>query len=90
MFPSHQSAIQAELLDRVVAALPALSQTRDPYFLSSYAGTLLFGTCTSDGAQRLAAALERSEGLHPTALKFLRQAHQQETECVTLRQAIGE
>lgn len=85
LFPSHQTALHAAFLDEILAALPELGRTRDPYLLSSYAGTLLYGVCTMDSVAKLASALQDGEGLHPTLFKFLREAHQRDEACVGLR-----
>ena len=88
LFPSHQTALHGALLDDIVAALPALSQGRDSYFLSSYGRTLLYGVCRGESVASLARALDGRARLHPTLLRVLREAHQRDARCLALRRAM--
>ncbi len=86
MFPSNQTGLQLELLDEILSALPILSGKADPYFLSSYATVLLMPMCQSESTTLMRAALDEYEDrLDSTALRFLREAHQADSECLLLR-----
>jgi hypothetical protein len=86
MFPSNQTALQLELLGQVLDALPELSETTDPYFMSSYAGVLLTPMCFPESGALMQKALdEHADQLNSTALRFLREAHQADRECLALR-----
>jgi aminopeptidase N len=86
MFPANQTALQLELLDEVLNALPALSSSTDPYFMSSYASDLLRPMCTPQSEALLQQALiDQSTQLNSTALRFLREAQQADQECLALR-----
>lgn len=86
LFPSHQTDLHAVLLDDIIAALPGLGRTRDAYFLSSYAGTLLYGVCSEASVAKLAAAMAGGGAGDPTIRKFLAEAHQRDAACLALRQ----
>ena len=86
LFPSNQTALQLELLGQVLDALPELSETTDPYFMSSYAGVLLTPMCLPESGALMQKALdEQADQLNSTALRFLREAHQADRECLALR-----
>jgi aminopeptidase N len=92
LFPANQTALQLESLDQVLEALPELSKTADPYFLSSYASVLLTPMCRPESVAQLQSALDdsmngRADRLNSTALRFLREAHQADRECLALRPA---
>ena len=88
LFPENQTGIQAEQLDTILQSLPGLSD-RDPYFLSSYVSGLLRPMCTSESVAAMASALEKG-GLNSTAELFLREAHQADTACLSLRKQMVE
>jgi hypothetical protein len=86
MFPANQTSLQLELLDDVLDALPALSDSTDPYFLSSYASVLLSPMCRRESSEKMQNALDEYAGrLNSTSLRFLREAHQADEECLELR-----
>jgi aminopeptidase N len=86
LFPANQTDLQLELLGKILNALPKLSGTADPYFLSSYVSTLLMPICQPESNASMQAALdEYSVRLNTTALRFLREAHQADSECLFLR-----
>jgi len=86
LFPSNQTALQLELLGQVLDALPELSETTDPYFMSSYASVLLTPMCLSESGALMQKALdEHADQLNSTALRFLREAYQADRECLALR-----
>jgi aminopeptidase N len=86
LFPSNQTALQLELLGQVLDALPELSKTTDPYFMSSYASVLLTPMCLRESSALMQKALdEQADQLNSTALRFLREAHQADRECLALR-----
>ena len=86
MFPSNQTGLQLELLDEILSALPILSGKADPYFLSSYVTVLLMPMCQSVSTTLMRAALDEYEDrLDSTVLRFLREAHQADSECLLLR-----
>ena len=86
LFPPNQTALQLELLPRILDALPALSATSDPYFMSSYARTLLAPMCDERSGALMQKTLdEQSDRLSSTALRFLRESLQADQECLSLR-----
>jgi aminopeptidase N len=90
LFPASQTALQLESLTQVLEALPELSKTADPYFLSSYTSVLLTPMCRPESVAQLQSALDdsmnrRADRLNSTALRFLREAHQADRECLALR-----
>ena len=88
LFPANQTAIQLQSLDQVLDALPALSESTDPYFMSSYASTLLTPICADESVAKMHQTLgAHTEELSSTALRFLREAHQADSECLALRSA---
>jgi homoserine kinase len=88
LFPPTQTQLQLQLLTRILAALPQLSREADTYFLSSYTAALLTPMCTRESSALMQATLDEFEDeLHPTVLKYLREAHQADVECEALRAA---
>lgn len=86
LFPATQTALQLQLLTRILSALPQMSREADTYFLSSYTASLLKPMCTRESSALMQTALDEFHaGLHPTVLKFLREAHQADVECEALR-----
>lgn len=86
LFPAVQAGLQFEMLDDVLAALPGLSEAGDPYFLSSYVGTLLRPMCRKESSAKMRAALENPAILqNTTTVRFLREALQADSECLPLR-----
>jgi aminopeptidase N len=90
LFPASQTDLQLQSLDQVLSALPDLSETADPYFMASYASVLLTPMCRPESVAILQAAIaEQSDRLKSTPLRFLREAHQADRECLALRSAQG-
>ena len=88
MFPPNQTSLQLEMLGGILASLPGLSHTADPYFMSSYVTLLLQPMCVPDSVAMMRNALdENADQLDSTALRFLREAQQADTECLGLRSA---
>jgi aminopeptidase N len=86
LFPATQTALQLQLLTRILSALPQMSRDADTYFLTSYTSALLRPMCTTESSALMQATLDEfGEELHPTVLKYLREAHQADVECETLR-----
>ena len=86
LFPSNQTALQLELLPQILDALPDLSETSDPYFMSSFAGILLTPMCVEQSGALMQKLLDEQSGrLNSTALRFLREALQADRECLSLR-----
>jgi aminopeptidase N len=86
MFPANQSELQKQLLDQILPSLPALSHKVDPYFMTSYVESLLKPMCSEESVAKMGQALETMAGqLDSTALRFLREAHQADEECLALR-----
>ncbi len=85
LFPATQTALQLELLPQLLSALPRMSREADPYFLTSYTG-LLTPMCRAKSSALMQATLDEfGAQLNPTALRFLREAHQMDAECQSLR-----
>ncbi len=88
MFPSNQTALQTQMLDDILQSLPELSHVVDPYFMTSYVRLLLQPMCLPQTVRKMQTTLDESSAqLDSTALRFLREAHQADSECSTLRKA---
>jgi aminopeptidase N len=88
LFPSNQTALQLEVLNQVLDALPDISDSRDPYFISSYASVLLSPMCVEESSALMQDAIDRhADQLNSTALRFLKEAYQADSECLALRSA---
>ena len=88
LFPASQTDLQLGLLDKILGALPEMSRSVDPYFLSSYTTSLLQPMCRSESTALMQAALDDYAGqLNPTTLRFLREAHQADMACLSIRAA---
>jgi Peptidase family M1 domain len=56
------------------------------FFMSSYASMLLTPMCVEESVAKMQKALDtHAEELSSTALRFLREAHQADSECLALR-----
>jgi aminopeptidase N len=86
LFPPDQTELQLQLLDALLAPLPQMSTTRDPYFLSAYTQRLLPGTCRPESVQRLQEAIVENQGRNATVERFLREAHEADARCVKARE----
>ena len=84
LFPSHQTKLQTQVLDDILEALTELSKDRDAYYLSSYTSAMLRGLCDKESVTKMASVLQAEEDLHPTVVKFLREAHQSTQQCIEL------
>jgi len=88
LFPASQTDLQLRLLDEILGALPELSRERDAYFLSSYTQALLTPMCRPESVAKIEATLDTDgDRLDATTLRFLREAHQADAECLALRAA---
>jgi aminopeptidase N len=86
LFPATQTDLQLGLLDKILSALPEMSRNVDPYFLSSYTSSLLQPMCQPQSTALMQTALDDyAEQLNPTTLRFLREAHQADNACLSLR-----
>jgi aminopeptidase N len=86
LFPASQTELQLKVLEKILSSLPAMSLDADPYFLTSYTSALLTPMCTEESSALMQVTLdEYSDQLNPTALRFLREAHQADVECQQLR-----
>jgi aminopeptidase N len=86
LFPANQTDLQQQALDGILQSLPVMSNQIDPYFMTSYVQGLLQPMCQPETVQMMQQALdETSEDLDSTALRFLREAHQADAECLALR-----
>ncbi len=86
LFPADQTELQSELLDDILQSLPTLSHKVDPYFMTSYVSTLLQPICLPESVNKMQLTLdETTDQLDSTALRFLREAHEADAECLELR-----
>lgn len=88
LFPSHQADLHHQHLRDMLQWLPGLSSTRDDYFLASYVGNLFHGVCRNEDVRLLETTLENTDALNVTAIKFLREAHQEAARCVALGKSL--
>lgn len=87
LFPATQTDLQLQVLQKLLSSLPEMSREADAYFLASYTETLLMPMCQLESNALMQAALDEFSGqLNPTALRFLREAHQLDVECQSLRE----
>jgi len=89
LFPDDQTALELDLLDEMLAALPALGETRDPYFVSSYVRSLLAPIGRETSAAAFRETLADPSRFTPTALVFLREASQADDELLRLRRVMS-
>jgi aminopeptidase N len=88
LFPATQTDLQLQVLEKILSSLPQMSREADPYFLSSYTSTLLTPMCRPDSSALMQSTLDEfGAQLNPTALRFVREAHQLDVECHALRVA---
>ena len=88
LFPATQTDLQLRVLEKILRSLPQMSREADPYFLSSYTSTLLTPMCRPDSSALMQSTLDEfGAQLNPTALRFVREAHQLDVECHALRVA---
>jgi aminopeptidase N len=86
LFPPNQTMLQLDFLEDILSSLPALGDSNDPYFISSYVSLLLQPICRPESSEMMRSALAAEEGrLNSTALRFLREASQADAECLNLR-----
>lgn len=88
LFPPTQTALQLHALQQLLSSLPQMSRQADAYFLKSYTEKLFTPMCHLQSSNLMKATLDAfSEQLNPTALRFIREAHQLDVECQSLRKA---
>jgi len=88
LFPATQTDLQLPLLTKILSSLPQMSRDADSYFLSSYTTSMLTPMCTTESSALMQTTLDEfGEQLNPTALRFLREAHQRDVECEAMRAA---
>ena len=86
LFPPTQTELELKVLEQVLSSLPQMSREADPYFVKSYTEVLITPMCDVESNAILQAALDDFSGqLNPTALRFIREAHQLDVECQSLR-----
>jgi aminopeptidase N len=88
LFPATQTDLQLKVLEKLLSSLPQMSREADAYFLMSYTEVLFTPMCRQESNALLQTALDDFSGqLNPTALRFVREAHQMDVECQSLRAA---
>lgn len=88
LFPATQTNLQLDILPVILGALPQMSTYADPYFMRSYTESLLTPMCQPDSNAQLKSAVDDyADKLNPTASRFLREAHQADVECQSIRAA---
>jgi aminopeptidase N len=88
LYPSNQTELQLRNLQEILDALPMLSKTRDPYFLSSFTADLLRPMGREESVAAMTRALDDSDALNSTTLRFLREALQADREYLALRRRL--
>jgi len=83
LFPKHQVELQTALLPEVVDALGEMAGRRDPYFLKSYAQSLLQASCRQEAVDAMSRTLPRVEA-DPTLRRALLEARQEAETCLAL------
>ena len=87
LFPATQTDLQLKVLEKLLSSLPQMSREADAYFLKSYTEVLFTPMCRLESNALMQAALDDFSGqLNPTALRFIREAHQLDVECQSLRE----
>jgi hypothetical protein len=88
LFPATQTDLQLQVLEKLLSSLPQMSREADAYFLKSYTEVLFTPMCREESNALMQTALDDFSGqLNPTALRFIREAHQLDVECQSLRAA---
>jgi aminopeptidase N len=88
LFPPTQTYLQLQVLEKLLSSLPKMSRDADAYFLKSYTETLFTPMCRKESNALMRQALNDFSGqLNPTALRFIREAHQLDVDCQLLREA---
>jgi aminopeptidase N len=88
LFPPTQTDLQLQVLEKLLSSLPQMSREADAYFLKSYTEVLFTPMCRQESNALMQTALDDFSGqLNPTALRFIREAHQLDVECGSLRAA---
>jgi aminopeptidase N len=86
LFPATQTDLQLQVLQKLLSSLPRMSREADAYFLKSYTEVLFTPMCRLESGALMKATLDEfGETLNPTALRFIREAHQLDVECQSLR-----
>ena len=86
IFPASQTALQFTLWPEILARLIEVTRNADPYFISSYVSSMLTPVCLPESEAMLARAIDELSGeLDSTALRFLKEAHQADGECLAIR-----
>jgi len=86
LFPANQTNLQLEILPIILGALPQMSAYADLSFMRTYTESLLTPMCRPESNAQLKSAVDDYAGqLNPTALRFLREAHQADKSCLSLR-----
>ncbi|HJS56717.1 MAG TPA: aminopeptidase N [Vicinamibacteria bacterium] len=83
LFPKHQVELQTALLPEVVDSLSEMAGRRDPYFLKSYAQSLLEASCRQEAVDAMSRTLPRVEA-DPTLRRALLEARQEAETCLML------
>ena len=90
LFPATQTDLQLKVLEQLLSPLPQMSREADAYFLKSYTEDLFTPMCKRESNALMQSTLDEfGDQLNPTALRFIREAHQLDVECQSLRAAQG-
>jgi aminopeptidase N len=88
LFPSQQTALQLDVFNEIVDALPKIGKTHDQFFLGSYGDSMLGPVCDVKSVEKLEQALKNEDQIHPVTLKRLQAAHQADVICVGIKMAL--
>jgi aminopeptidase N len=83
LFPKHQVGLQTAFLPEVTDSLGEMAGRRDPYFLKSYAQSLLQASCRPEAVDALSRTLPRVQA-DPTLRRALLEARQEAEVCLAI------
>jgi len=88
LFPAEQLMLLEPYRERILAAVPLLTETATPEFVGEFTGAFGAATCTPQSVARLAQANADFAGQPPVVVKAYLIHHQQDARCVQLRSLV--
>jgi aminopeptidase N len=85
LYPSGQEALASASLQQRYDTLAAIDAKADRVFMSSYAGSMLGGTCSQDSVQRLKAILAAKPTIAQGTWRDLESSLESDERCLAIR-----
>jgi len=89
MFPSEQEALESSYKDKIIAHIPTLNAGSDLSLLSSFVGSMLPASCTTESEANLAKLVDDYQEMKPQVLKSVKASHQQVGRCLKALKLLG-